>query len=344
MKRVFLLWIATILAWSPFVRAGGDELRVVTSLSTYAAIAKEVGGRRVAVDWIVQGNQDPHFVRPKPSLARKLARADLFVSTGLDLELWAPSLIDLSGNSEIRSGQRRYVSASHGLRLLEIPKVKDRADGGVHIYGNPHFVPNPLCAHAIAGNIATGLSRIDPGHAEEYQANRKRFSKELDRRIFGDELLRILGQDILHRLGQNPGTMMKFLRERKYRGRPLIEYMGGWLDKAMKFRGRKVVAYHLNWTYFSDLFGLRVVNCVEPRPSIPPSPRHIEALIKQMREEDIRVILAANYYDTDRVRSIARQVGARPVVVAMGVGGEPGADTYFDYIDQLVTRVAAAFE
>jgi len=344
MRRIFFISIAAFLACNQLAGAAEEKLRVVTSLSTYAAIAKEVGGERVEVDWIVNGNQDPHFVRPKPSLARKLAGADLFVSTGLDLELWAPSLIDLSGNEEVRSGQRRYVSAAQGMRLLEVPKVKSRAEGGVHIYGNPHFAPNPVCAHTVARNIATGLSRIDPGHADEYEANLKSFSKELDRRLFGDELLRILGHDILNRLAGKPAALQRFLKEKKYKGKPLVEYTGGWLKEAEKFRGKKAVAYHMNWSYFSDLFGLQVVNYVEPRPSIPPTPRHVESLIKQMREEDIRVILAANYYDTDRVRFIAGQVEARPVIVAMGAGGLPGTDRYFDYIDQLVTSVAAAFE
>jgi len=343
-QRIIAIVISIVMFWSFSTRADDRKLKVVTSLSTYAAIAKEVGQDRIEVDWIVDGDQDPHFVRPKPSLARKLANADLFVSTGLDLELWAPSLVDLSGNDEIRSGQRRYVSASHGMILLEVPKVKSRAAGGVHIYGNPHFAPNPLYAHMIARNITSGLSRIDPDHAAEYAANLRTFSKNLDRSIFGDELLRILGSKILRRLGQKPQTLFEFLLKRKYKGRPLIEYLGGWLKKGMKFRGKKVVTYHLNWSYFAYLFGLQVINFVEPRPSIPPSPRHVQELIKQMRKEKVQVILAANYYNTDHIKVIAGEVGAKSVIVSMGVGGAKDTDTYFDYIDQLVERVGSAFE
>jgi zinc/manganese transport system substrate-binding protein len=344
MKSKIALLVSGFVLLSFSSWAQEHKLRVVTSLSTYAAIAKEVGQNRVDVDWIVDGNQDPHFVRPKPSLARKLANADLFVSTGLDLELWAPALVDLSGNDEIRSGQRRFVSASHDVFLLEVPKVKSRAEGGVHIYGNPHFAPNPLSAHVVARNIASGLSRIDPDHAKEYAANMKAFSLKLDRKLFGEELVRILGSKILRRLGQKPQTMMDFLRKRKYKDKPLVEYLGGWLKEGLKFRGKKVVTYHLNWSYFAYLFGLQVINFVEPRPSIPPSPRHIQELIQQMRKEDVHVILAANYYNTDHIKVIADAVGAKSVIVAMGVGGAPGTDTYFDYVDQLIERVGAAFE
>ena len=64
------------------------KLKVVTTLSTYADIAKKIGQDKVEVSYIVPGNQDAHFVRPKPSYAVLLNQADLFVSTGLDLELW----------------------------------------------------------------------------------------------------------------------------------------------------------------------------------------------------------------------------------------------------------------
>ena len=87
-----------------------EKLYVVTTLSVYADITKQVAGDKVNVDYIVPGDQDAHFVRPKPSYAVKLNKADMFVTTGLDLELWVPSIVDMSKNSKIRSwlAWRRY--------------------------------------------------------------------------------------------------------------------------------------------------------------------------------------------------------------------------------------------
>ena len=48
-------------------------------------------------------NEDAHFVRPKPSFALDLRRADAFVTTGLDLELWVPTLLDRAGNTQVIS-------------------------------------------------------------------------------------------------------------------------------------------------------------------------------------------------------------------------------------------------
>src|SRR5438045_9474771 len=82
--------------------AGG--VKVVTSLTTYGAIAREIVGDKGTVTSIAQGNEDPHFVQPKPSFVAVLRDADLFVTTGMDLELWVPALLDRAGNRRILEG------------------------------------------------------------------------------------------------------------------------------------------------------------------------------------------------------------------------------------------------
>ena len=47
-------------------------LRIVTSLTTYGAIAREIVGDKGTVTSIAQGDEDPHFVQPKPSFVRLL--------------------------------------------------------------------------------------------------------------------------------------------------------------------------------------------------------------------------------------------------------------------------------
>src|SRR5207249_2472764 len=67
--------------------APAAPVKVVTSLTTYAAIAMEIVGDRGKVSSIAVGDENPHYVQPKPSFVPTLAQADLFVTTGLDLEL-----------------------------------------------------------------------------------------------------------------------------------------------------------------------------------------------------------------------------------------------------------------
>jgi ABC-type Zn uptake system ZnuABC Zn-binding protein ZnuA len=322
--------------------AQAAKLKVVVTSSAYESIAKAVGGNKVEVTHIIRGNQDPHIVRPKPSHATILAKADVFVATGMDLEMWAPALVDMSNNGHIRSGQKGYVSASAGIKIIEAPVTVSRAEGDVHIYGNPHIHTSPLNGKVIAENIYVGLKKNAPEHAAYFEANLKKFKKEVDRRTFGPELVRMIGGKTLTKLAQS-GSLIPFLEGKSYKGKPLIDYLGGWMGEALPFRGKKVVAYHKNWSYFAHLFGIEIVEYMEPKPGIPPTPGHVVNVINKMKNGNIKVLLASNYFDTGKVRSVAQRVGAKPVIVALAPGGERDIKTFFDQFDVWIGRLNAAF-
>jgi hypothetical protein len=61
-----------------------------------------------------------------------------------------------------------------------------------------------------------------------------------------------------------------------------------------------------------------------------------------MRDRDIGVILAANYFDEEEVRGVAAKVDAVPVIVPLYVGGAPGAADYFELFDLWVRRLRTA--
>jgi len=321
--------------------AAAAPVQVVTTLAPYAAIAREVGGDLAEVQSIARGDEDGHFIKPKPSYALMLKRADLFVTTGLDLELWAPVLVDKSGNRGIREGAPGYVNASQGVRLLEIPSSTSREAGDVHVYGNPHIFTSPLNAKRVAANIAAGLKRVDAAHAAAYDANLARFQQRISDALYGPELVKILGAERLDALATQ-GGLVDFLRGQSFQGKPLLDRLGGWLGKGMAFRGAKIVTYHKNWIYFTDLFGLEVVDYVEPKPGIPPSARHVHELIGTMHRDDIKVLLAANYFQRDQIDAIAERTGATAVVVPLGPV-ENGPHDYFQLIDSWVDGLAAAF-
>ncbi len=321
------------------VTSGADAaVKVVTTQETYAAIAREIGGDRVTASSIVPGAADAHFVKPKPSYAMMLRDADLFVSTGLDLELWAPVLVNKSGNRKIADGAIGYVAAAQGVNLLEKPTSLDRSAGDVHIYGNPHIQTSPINMAVVAANITTGLCKVDPAGCESYRANLDAFRAELARRLYGERLVTMLGTDTLDSLAAG-GRLVGFLEKQGQ-----LDALGGWLAEALPLRGRTIVCYHKNWIYFTTLFGLNVLDYVEPKPGIPPTARHVAELIDRIGEQDVRVLMAANYFERSKPQLIADRTGILPVVVPMSVGGEPGVDTYFDLVDLWITRLLGAFE
>jgi ABC-type Zn uptake system ZnuABC Zn-binding protein ZnuA len=324
-------------------RHAQEAIRVVTTLPVYADLVRTIGGSGVEVSAIADPNEDAHFVRPKPSFALDLRRADAFVTTGLDLELWVPTLLDRAGNKDVLEGGRGYITAYTGIELLDIPTSTDRSAGDIHIYGNPHLTTDPLRTLQVARNITTGLKRAAPDRADAFQAGLERFQQETWNRLFGEEIVGMLGGPALEQLALN-GRLFSFLEGQEYEGRKLVGYLGGWLAEAAPFRGQEMICYHKNWAYFEERFDVTCADYVEAKPGIPPTPGHVAHLIDRMQNEDLHVLLAASYFDRNKVETVARRSGATLVMVPLQPGGREGADSYFDIVDIWVRELARAFQ
>jgi len=341
-KKTFLLVFAVVLAVSAVgLGALEDKLNVVTTLPDYAAFVTIIGGDRVEVDHMVLGVQDPHSIRPKPSFINKVKNADVIVSTGSDLEMWLPTLIDTSGNKKVRSGEKGFVAVSHNMVLMDKPEVLSQKLGDVHVEGNPHFNCSPLCMRKVAENITTGLIKNDPAGKALFEENLKQLKLKIDNHLFGEELVGLFGGDLLVQMAQQ-GKLIAFLEKNKLQDKPLLDKLGGWLQELMPMRGQKIVVYHKNWTYFTDLFGIQVAGTIEPKPGIPPSAKHVVNLSAMMKNQDVRVVFTANYFDSQKARTVADNVGAESVIVPLFVGGAEGVNDYFDLIDLWVDSLLEA--
>jgi ABC-type Zn uptake system ZnuABC Zn-binding protein ZnuA len=319
-----------------------NPVKVVTSLTTYAAIAREIVGDHGQVSSIGSPYENPHYVQPKPSFAPLIARADLFVTTGLDLELWVPALLDKANNPKVTEGGPGYVAAYTGVNLLDVPASYSRTQGDIHVFGNPHIWTDPLNAVQIARNILTGLKRVAPDQADYFTAREKDFEQRVYQALYGDELVRLLGGQTLADLDRQ-GKLFDFLNQRQYQGTALITRLGGWLREGLPFRGRSTVCYHKEWDYFSREFKVPCIDYIEPKPGIPPTPSHVRDVIEEMKQQHIQVLLSTTYYDRNQAAEIAARTGAKAVIVPGNAGGEPGADSYFDLITLWVRELSRAF-
>jgi len=345
MKLAALL-VATGLIGHPaysLTRLPADPpIKVVTSLTTYGAIAREIVGDRGAVTSIAQGDEDPHFVQPKPSFVRVLRDADLFVTTGMDLELWVPALLDRAGNRKIIEGGPGYVAAYRGIDLLEVPTSLSRAQGDIHVDGNPHIHTDPLNGIIIARNILAGLQRVSPGDAAFFAGREQDFEKRVLDATMGPALVAVLTPSTAYELLRTD-KLQDFLARQKYQGKPLLDQLGGWLKQGEVFRGKEMACYHKEWAYFSRRFKIDCVTFIEAKPGIPPTPRHVQEVIELMRQRKVPVLFASNYFDRKQIQRVAERTGARAVIVPENTGGAPGVNTYFDLVNTWVSSLAAGF-
>jgi zinc/manganese transport system substrate-binding protein len=317
-------------------------LRIVTSLTTYGAIAREIVGDRGTVTSIAQGDEDPHFVQPKPSFVRLLRDADLFVTTGMDLELWVPALLDRAGNRKIVDGAPGYVAAYRGIDLLEVPSTLSRSQGDIHVDGNPHIHTDPLNGIIIARNVLAGLQRVAPGDAAYFTGREKDFERRVLEATMGPTLVSTLTPATAFELLRT-SRLQSFLASQKYQGKPLSEQLGGWLKQAEVLRGKEMACYHKEWAYFSRRFDVDCMTFIEAKPGIPPTPRHVQEVIALMKERKVPALFASNYFDRKQIQQVAERTGARAVVVPENTDGAPGVKTYFDLVNTWITSLTAAF-
>ncbi len=184
MNKKFIWILSVVLAFCSPLFAAGKKLNVVASTADFGAIASEIGGDVVTVTVLAQPGEDAHFVTPKPSYISKLARTDLLIEGGAELEVgWLPPLVEGSRNSRVVLGRPAHVVCAEGLAMLEVPTIRDRAQGDIHAMGNPHFMTDPVNARQVADRIANALIAADPNHAEQYRARLAAFIKRLDEKL-----------------------------------------------------------------------------------------------------------------------------------------------------------------
>lgn len=117
-----------------------------------------------------------------------------------------------------------------------------------------------------------------------------------------------------------------------------------WQKMLEPFRGTKIVTYHKTFPYFAKRFHLDVVDTLEPKPGIPPSPAHINHLIPTMKNEGVKLILVEQFRERKVPEFVATQTGAKVVVVPIMVGGLKETDDYLALFDYTIQQIASALK
>lgn len=139
-----------------------------------------------------------------------------------------------------------------------------------------------------------------------------------------------------------PDRRAEFERNRQAFLSRLDEAMVRWTRTMEPLKGAKVIVYHPQWIYLLTRFGLSQAGTLEDRPGIPATPSHVTKIIRQMRDERIKVIIVEPWNDLKLATRVADEAGAKAVVLSAMVGGVKGTDSYIEAIDHNVTALAQA--
>lgn len=293
-STLIALTVAMIMTITMTLNASAAPIKVITTTQDLASLVAEIGGDKVSVESLARGYQDPHFVEAKPSFVLKLHSADLLVVVGRELE----------------SGW--------------LPPLITQSRNGKLQPGGAGYFDASLTARILdvpAGQITRAMGDVHPQGNPHYwldPRNGRRIAKAIEGRL----------------AGLNPADAGYFAQRYADFDRRLVEAEQRWKAALTPYRGTKIVTYHRSWSNFVDAFGLNVVGYVEPKPGIPPSPSHTLTLMQEMKRQGIKVILVEPYFDLKTPNAIARDTGAKVLVMPPSVGGVKQASDYirlFDY-------------
>ena len=128
----------------------------------YANVISQVGGPYVNVTAIMSNpNTDPHEFEASASVSVEVSEAQLIVQNGVGYD----SFMNKIESATHRSGRQVIV-------------VQDLLGLSSDIF-NPHLWYDPRTMPAVAGAIASDLSRLQPAHRAFFEANAKRFDGSL---------------------------------------------------------------------------------------------------------------------------------------------------------------------
>jgi len=115
-----------------------------------------------------------------------------------------------------------------------------------------------------------------------------------------------------------------------------------WSAQLAAFTGVKLIAYHNSWPYFARRFRLDIVDFIEPKPGVAPSPAHLAKLIAEGRRANVRAILHEPYEPDDASRLVAQKLGVPFVLLATSVESVAGVKDYLDLFEYNTATLAKA--
>jgi zinc/manganese transport system substrate-binding protein len=114
-----------------------------------------------------------------------------------------------------------------------------------------------------------------------------------------------------------------------------------WQKQLAPYKGAKIVTYHKDFVYLGERFNLDIIDNLEPKPGIAPSPAHLAKVITEMKAANSRVLLVQPYQNRKTAETVARQTDAVVLDVPQQPGAIPNTDTYFTLMDYMVKTIAA---
>ncbi|MBW7935488.1 MAG: zinc ABC transporter substrate-binding protein [Gemmatimonadaceae bacterium] len=278
------------------------QLKVVTSTTDLYDIAKSVGGAKITAAHIGEGYQDPHFIEAKPSFVLQLRNADVWAYVGLDLEIGWMPLL--------LDGARNSKLNLGGSGNVDVSRVIPVLD-----------VPNR--------QVDRSMGDVHPAGNPHYWLDPEN----------GRRIARLFVQKFS---ALDPKNAAYYAANGKAFEERLSAAEAAWQSDLAAIKGKPVVVWHTSWRYFAEYTGMKIVEYMEPKPGVPPSPAHLLEVVRAVKQSGAKAIIMEPFYDRKLADLVARQTGAKVLIVPPSVGGSADVGDYITLMRHNVAQVAEA--
>jgi ABC-type Zn uptake system ZnuABC Zn-binding protein ZnuA len=126
--------------------------------------------------------------------------------------------------------------------------------------------------------------------------------------------------------------------------RKLDQLRGDLSDRVTRLADRRFIAHHPAWPYFARRFGFQIVGTIQPQSGSEPSSLHLHGLIAKIKKDRIKVVVSEIQLSQKIPELLAKETGARVVVLTTLPGGLPHTETYLDMLRYNVLQLANALD
>jgi ABC-type Zn uptake system ZnuABC Zn-binding protein ZnuA/ABC-type Mn2+/Zn2+ transport system permease subunit len=275
--------------------ARDGQIEVVATTTQIGDWVREVGGRAVAVDQILQPNTDPHEYEPRPSDVAGAAEAKLVFASGDELDGWIGQVVSDSGSD----AEVVDLGASVPVRL---PGESSGAEASKY---DPHWWHDPRNVEFAVREITHRLATAGATFCSSVGGIKRCTSRY--RAQFAHNASIYLAR--LRRLDAGIATCVSSVPASR----------------------RKLVTDHDAFGYFADRYGIDVVGAVIPSQTTQaqPSAKDLSALAGLIERERVEAIFPESSLSPKVAEAIASQTGASASYTlygdTLGPAGSDGA-------------------
>jgi ABC-type Zn uptake system ZnuABC Zn-binding protein ZnuA len=142
----------------------------------------------------------------------------------------------------------------------------------------------------------------------------------------------------------DPGHAQEFRQNQAAYLKRLDQLRSELTARLSKLTDRRFIAHHPAWPYFARRFGFEIVGIIQTQSASEPSAVQIQHLIATIRKERVKAVVSEIQLSQRLPELLARETGARVVVLTTLPGGLPRTDTYLDMLRYNVLQLANALE